>query len=180
MQAMFRKKLPNCGVGFCVILLAVLNETTGICCQGDWLWFECGRTVNPYTNRWEKGFLYDLDIAVPKERGGEGYCCGVGKCNIFCCNCEYGICHFGMWVLKRSTTNNTKLLASHAEKIFQRVDIDGDNAITTEEAEVYFENHKYLKRNTNIKISREIKEMDINDDGLITPEEFDESLQFEQ
>ena len=80
-------------------------------------------------------------------------------------------------IWKRSTKND-----SEAELLFSNVDINEDNFISIEEADIFFEkqNHhnRTIKRRSanNFFVRQEIRKMDSNHDGLISPSEFDESL----
>ena len=71
---------------------------------------------------------------------------------------------------------------SEAELLFSNVDINEDNFISIEEAEIFFEkqnqhNRTIKRRNANnFFVRQEIRKMDSNRDGLISPPEFDESL----
>ena len=63
-----------------------------------------------------------------------------------------------------------------ADTHFRTIDIDGSNGITLEEAKMYLKNKTKLKRNVEISIQKDIRKMDTNNDGIISPQEFDESL----
>jgi hypothetical protein len=139
-------------VMICVVVAMTLDQAAAVCCGSCWL----GPLRCCVTN---------LD-----------YCCGNGRCNIFCCNCDGGCkCFID---LKRSITNEAEQYLVGAEKLFQRIDIDGDNLLTVGETVFYFETHKRFKSSTNISFNEEIKKMDMNYDGKISPDEFDESLKF--
>ena len=116
---------------------------------------------------------------------GDGYCCGRGPCNIFCCNCDGGCKKRWEWDGKESIRNkritrearsmvqNTSLTSA---TYFRNIDIDGSNAITMEEAEMYLKNEPKFKRNVGISLQKHIRRMDTNNDGIISLKEFDESL----
>ena len=63
-----------------------------------------------------------------------------------------------------------------ADMLFKSVDTNGNNAITNEEAIVYLETNGKFKRSTTFSIHNELRKMDINIDGKISPNEFDDSL----
>ena len=69
-----------------------------------------------------------------------------------------------------------------ARILFSRGDINGDEFISIEEAEIFFEkqyhhNGTSLRRRVgNFWVGEEIKKMDRNQDGVLSPSEFDESL----
>ena len=70
---------------------------------------------------------------------------------------------------------------NEAERAFSKVDINGDKFISIEEAEIFFEkqdhNSTTIKRSANnFFVWKEIGKLDENRDGLISPQEFDESL----
>ena len=101
-----------------------------------------------------------------------GYCCGRGPCNIFCCNCDNG-CKNKNYERATGSLQNVSLIA---DTHFRTIDIDGSNGITLEEAKMYLKNKTKLKRNVEISIQKDIRKMDTNNDGIISPQEFDESL----
>ena len=94
-------------------------------------------------------------------------------CNIFCCNCDGGC-----WPFSRSKHSyNSSDAWDQEERMkaysrFKNIDINGDDAISYEEATSYLETTYPQK----INISPEVRRMDINNDGIITPNEFDKSL----
>ena len=63
-----------------------------------------------------------------------------------------------------------------ADILFKRIDINGDNAINNEEASSYLETGTRSKRSSSFSITNELKKMDIDNDGIISPYEFDDSL----
>ena len=71
---------------------------------------------------------------------------------------------------------------NEAELLFSKVDINGDDYISTEEAEIFFEKQDHYNRTNkrrsanNFFVGEEIRKMDENRDGLLSPSEFDESL----
>ena len=122
-----------------------------------------------------------------------GWCCGCGACNIFCCNCANG-CNREYTVKKPYHHHNTDCnhkkrsvftlaqnVSLEAEMLFKTIDIDGNNAINITEADDYFKTSPMSKRSAHFfthisSLRNEIKNMDANDDGQLSPEEFDESL----
>ena len=121
------------------------------------------------------------------------HCCGCGACNIFCCNCDNGCklkwtrfwrrqCGYDepdtCWHKKKreiqeATIRNDSL---EAKMLFGSIDIDGNNAITNDEAATYFESNPKFERSTSFSLDHELRKMDTNNDGMISPNEFDESL----
>ena len=65
-----------------------------------------------------------------------------------------------------------------ARLLFKKVDIDGNNAITMGEVNSYFTNNTRFKKSTTSSIDHEVRKMDTNRDGIISPKEFDSSLTF--
>ena len=63
-----------------------------------------------------------------------------------------------------------------ANVYFKTIDTDNDNFLTMEEAKVHFEKHTGNKRSIVEPWEQGVKELDVNNDGMISPEEFDESL----
>ena len=72
-----------------------------------------------------------------------------------------------------STNRNDSL---EAYIFFKSIDINGDNAINNEEASSYLETGTRFKRSSSFSITNELKKMDIDNDGMISPYEFDDSL----
>ena len=116
------------------------------------------------------------------------WCCGCGSCNIFCCNCANG-CNNEYWHglsrkfnvqrcdhWKRNTMGSSGNSSLAAEAYFRTIDSDDDRTITLEEAEVYLKNQTKFKRNLGISLPKKFRSMDINNDGLISSHEFDDSL----
>ena len=135
-----------------------------------------------------------------------GFCCGCGSCNIFCCNCgngcnwgyayekfrdedelhdyhEYLIwqgvetiesnCGHKKREIMATTYQNDSL---DADKLFKSIDINGNNAINIKEAAAYLKNSTVSKRSASFSLGHELSRMDTNNDGIISPDEFDESL----
>ena len=180
---------------FCVILAARLNQILALCCpttaakhycstwccgQGACNIFCCncghgysdGGCTNEYWRnylKWhghmgpEDGYIWQRDGLLPSY---EGHLRSDGI--------------YTLW--KRSIGNETKdyfreRLLKDTKELFQAIDVDGDNFLTLEESEFYLKNYKGLKRSTSDHtLEREIMRIDINNDGMISPKEFDESL----
>ena len=115
-----------------------------------------------------------------------GWCCGCGSCNIFCCNCANG-CDRQFYRneyksncghKRREIVNNSRNVSLKARLLFKKVDIDGNNAITMGEVNSYFTNNTRFKKSTTSSIDHEVRKMDTNRDGIISPKEFDSSLTF--
>ena len=66
--------------------------------------------------------------------------------------------------------------SSKAYMLFKSIDINGDNAINNEEASSYLETGTKFKRSSIFSITNELRKMDIDNDGMISPYEFDDSL----
>ena len=127
----------------------------------------------------------------------KSYCCGCGPCNIFCCNCEAG-CNGEWWNhwkgrYKGSTAGHVERCGhwgkkkrkidsyfsySKAKELFNEVDADGSRNITIDEADQYLKSQSQYKRETTFSLRDEIENMDENEDGIISPFEFDSSLHF--
>ena len=119
--------------------------------------------------------------------GGVGnWCCGCGSCNFFCCNCDNG-CNRGYeWYYlynihvtcghkkRRIFTRLLSNISLEAEMLFRNIDINGNNAINMEEADAYANTR--FKRSSSFSLGNELRIMDTNNDGIISPDEFDESL----
>ena len=69
--------------------------------------------------------------------------------------------------------NNVSL---EAEQLFKSIDINGNNAINMEEANSYINNSTRFKRSSSFAIGQELRIIDTNNDGIISPDEFDVSL----
>ena len=119
-------------------------------------------------------------------------CCGCGPCNIFCCNCVDG-CNGNWWndwkgtYWARGKTPRCghwkRQIDSHysyskAQELFNEVDADGSRNLTIDEADQYLRSQSQYKRDTKFSLRDEIEKMDTNEDGIISPFEFDSSLNF--
>ena len=76
----------------------------------------------------------------------------------------------------RSIANETERFLSDAHVYFKTIDINNDNFLTMEEAKVHFEKHPGNKRSIVEPWEQGVKELDVNNDGMISPVEFDETL----
>jgi hypothetical protein len=114
------KKAVGCsfalGIG-CTLLLwsMALQGVEGKCCGKNLLEF--------IATRWGTGNCEDGSWGDP--------CCGVGDCNIFCCNCDNG-CRGDR--RKRFFSSVGTDGSSNEEETFQTMDEDGDGRVTEEEA----------------------------------------------
>ena len=121
------------------------------------------------------------------------FCCGCGPCNIFCCNCADG-CNRDWWNdykgtkwargkaprcgHKKKRQIDSYYSYSKAQELFNEVDADGSRNITLDEADQYLKSQPQYKRDTKFSLRNEIEKMDENEDGIISPFEFDSSLHF--
>ena len=155
------------------IILAItsftFHKTSAVCCGWNKWHTLAYYGMNSVNDRYHEYTPYGYYICGDHP----GYCCGVWSCNIFCCNCGRGICQKYREV--RSVGNETEEY-SGAEKLFEIVDENRDNNVTMVEAGRYFQKQKYFKRTINFQIELEFKKIDVNNDGIISPAEFDESL----
>ena len=128
----------------------------------------------------------------------KSFCCGCGPCNIFCCNCADG-CRKSYWDFWKTYHDNdwywlkgktfrcghkkkrqidSYYSYSKAQELFNEVDADGSRNITIDEADQYLKGQSKYKRDTKFSLRDEIEKMDANEDGIISPFEFDSSLNF--
>ena len=81
------------------------------------------------------------------------------------------------WRRKRVVLKMNRNVSDEALNAFKDIDVDGSKTITIHEANEYLENQKLLKRSINlISVEQEFRKMDNNNDGFISPNEFDKSL----
>ena len=73
-------------------------------------------------------------------------------------------------------SDNTETKYWIAEKRFKEVDNDGSNDISIHEAYNYHKNKTRLMKRGTFSLEKEFATMDKNNDGTISPSEFDESL----
>ena len=77
---------------------------------------------------------------------------------------------------KREISSNSTMKHLMANKKFKEIDIDGNNDISINEASNYLENNTRFKKSATFSVKKEFAKMDKNNDGIISPSEFDESL----
>ena len=63
-----------------------------------------------------------------------------------------------------------------AQLIFRAIDINRNNVISKKEADTYLKYNSKFKRSLSFSLDNELKKMDTNNDGMISLNEFDESL----
>ena len=73
-------------------------------------------------------------------------------------------------------SDNTETKYWRADKRFKEIDIDGSNDISIHEAYNYLKNKTRLMKRGTFSLEKEFATMDENNDGTISPSEFDESL----
>ena len=72
--------------------------------------------------------------------------------------------------------------SSNPDQLFKRIHINGNNAININHAAAYLKNSTISKRSASLKrsasfsIGHELRKMDTNNDGIISPDEFDATL----
>ena len=146
---------------FCwVLIIYQFSVVTGKCCGGNWNCVKCST-----------------------------YCAGCGPCNIFCCNCENG-CNrewhhswdhtekgltCGHWNKKRELAQNSKNASLEADKFFREVDTDDSRNISINETKQFLASKMQFKRRASFE--EEFAKVDKNNDGMISPFEFDELLE---
>ena len=113
---------------------------------------------------------------------GMGECCG---CNLFNCNCEYkpdGYCYIRLSVdkcVKSAYGVPPQLCASVNEPrtIFKTLDINEDGSVSVDEVE---KSKEYINRfrpsGSKMNVTHILRDLDLNNDGLIQPTEIDDSL----
>ena len=154
-----------------------------------------------------QGYDYHTNLYYGKKHYPcDSYCCGCGACNIFCCNCADG-CKKGWWDVWRGTKwtkgktfrcererkknwgkprfydphkreINSYYSNSKELELFNEVDADGSRNLTIDEADQYLKSQSQYKRDTKFSLKDEIEKVDTNEDGIISPFEFDSSLDF--
>ena len=87
----------------------------------------------------------------------------------------------GHWNKKRDLDQNSKNASLEADKLFREVDVDDSRDITKNETKQFLANKMKLKRSallsfTHSSFEKVFAKMDENNDGMISPFEFDESL----
>ena len=79
---------------------------------------------------------------------------------------------------KRMVSNTKRNSTWEALNLFKSIDVDENNTICTGEAYAYFKNQTNIKRSiTYSQLEKDMKIMDKNNDGLISPGEFDNNLE---
>ena len=61
---------------------------------------------------------------------------------------------------------------------FKNIDTDGDGAITKGEANTYLKHSRTSKKCTRLSLEHSLKIVDKNNDGILSPWDFDTSLKF--
>jgi hypothetical protein len=126
-------------------------------------------------------FLVEDSTACCKVKG-VGSCCGKGKCNVFCCNCNGGCrpdCDTATIPFPvpggggRIRTDPAR--GKRAALKFDAVDADGDGFVDYEEALAYLSENG--GNGAELRTKREWWEhMDADKNGVLAPGEFDAAL----
>lgn len=135
-----------------------------------------------------------------KFKSFSGSCCGFGKCNIFCCNCDSVTISGRRFVCRPSDTCNFSLQAAiktvqdlikagkqikkgraitdiHTNNKFNSIDSNLDGLISLEETIGYFNKTNPSEVRNGLEVIKiKFNEMDQNKDGFLQSEEFDENL----
>ena len=87
----------------------------------------------------------------------------------------------GHWDKKRELVQNSKNASFEADELFRDIDTDDSRDISINETKQFFVNKMKLKRSVlfsfaHSSFEEKFLKMDENNDGLISPIEFDESL----
>ncbi|XP_066267366.1 uncharacterized protein [Branchiostoma lanceolatum] len=134
------------------LLLLAMDPSDAECCDHTkkvctvrWLFFKTGCTK------------YCGDGTEPTP------CCGHGKCNIFCCNCDGG-CRG-----KKRTLGEEFL----PPLVFEEYDADGDQRLSVEEAAVLLE---ALEIDVSSLPADWFTSVDSNGNGYIEADEFDKGM----
>ena len=77
---------------------------------------------------------------------------------------------------KRSIGNESERYSRDAKFHFKTIDMNNDNFLTMDEARSHFEKHEGHKRIIANNLETGIRKIDLNNDGLVSLEEFDETL----
>ena len=77
---------------------------------------------------------------------------------------------------KRDISSNSRMKYWIADKMFKEIDIDENNNISINEANNFLENSTPSKKRATFSLEKKFATMDENNDGNISPSEFDESL----
>uniref|UniRef100_A0AC34G8R1 EF-hand domain-containing protein n=1 Tax=Panagrolaimus sp. ES5 TaxID=591445 RepID=A0AC34G8R1_9BILA len=118
--------------------------------------------------------LVPLCSAVCCDRDSITKCCGIGDCNIFCCNCDVGcnpLCNVEIGRKKRESIFEV-LVAEHR---FKKLDFNDDGVVSMKEALAFLQssgrNSSKLEEDTEW-----FSKMDANKNGFVEPSEFDRLL----
>lgn len=99
-------------------------------------------------------------------------CCGYRRCNLFCCNCDkdkHGhVCRFRRGFRVGEDSDNK----SESSEIIMKGDLNNDNRLSLDEAEIYLDHNSRMNKTHN-EIFSELKALDLNNDGYLSPEEID-------
>uniref|UniRef100_A0A914P9A5 EF-hand domain-containing protein n=1 Tax=Panagrolaimus davidi TaxID=227884 RepID=A0A914P9A5_9BILA len=110
--------------------------------------------------------------AICCDRDSITKCCGIGDCNIFCCNCDIG-CNPLCNVERKNIESTSAILV--AENRFKKLDFNGDGVFTMKEALAFLA----LSGPNSAKFEKDttwFTKMDSNNNGVIEPNEFDHLL----
>ncbi len=139
----------------------------------------------------------DFSNAECCSHDGNTGCCGNGRCNIFCCNCDGGCnpsCKFDGKLLGdllfatgisiRRPTRGKRSTDTETYKRFIAIDSDLDGIISFNETIQWFTNNEPVRSKRSAvsydkireTIYLDFKKMDINSNNLIERNEFDYSL----
>lgn len=133
-----------------------------------------------------------------------GSCCGFGRCNIFCCNCDpvtisgrrlvcrpADTCKFSLQEAINAVKDRIKdgkdiydtikgkrdITNINTNNKFNSIDTDSDDKISLQETLAYLKkSNSSLGANDLETIKSSFDSLDKNKDGFLQPEEFDKSL----
>jgi hypothetical protein len=101
------------------------------------------------------------------------YYCGVGKCNIFGCNCDGGCrqgnSSLGCWNIASGCKLRLFYERQSAQNFFNTIDTDSDGRVSFDEAKYYINQN----RPTGGEIDQELEALDTNNDGFLAFNEID-------
>ena len=88
----------------------------------------------------------------------------------------------GHWIKKRELVLNSKNASLEADKFFSEVDTDNSRDISMNETKQFLGNKMKFRRSVLLSFAHssfeeEFAKMDENNDGMISPIEFDKSLE---
>ncbi|XP_017494015.1 PREDICTED: uncharacterized protein LOC108382126 [Rhagoletis zephyria] len=153
------------GMATTALLLLVLDQVNGDCCHVP---YKCTEPDNKKVSR-----CYDCTEA--------SVYCGIGKCNVFGCNCDGG-CRQGnesLWCwnsffncgkhsLKREAIAMPEM---QLVTIVQKFDTNGDIALNVDEFAQFIEHTQF-----DADVQSEFAKLDVNNDGVISLHEIDPKL----